>query len=43
MVLKLTVFEYILNQLDDKETLAYSTVAKQHKISFLIGLLVIFK
>jgi hypothetical protein len=43
MVVKLTVFENLVHQLDDKQTVACSTLAKQHKISFLIGLLIIFK
>jgi hypothetical protein len=43
MVVKLTVFEYILHQLGDKQTVAFSTLAKQHKISFFVGLLAILK
>jgi hypothetical protein len=43
MVVKLAVFENILHQLGDKQTVACSTLAKKHKVLFLIGLLAIFK
>jgi hypothetical protein len=43
MVVKFTVFENILHQLGDKQTVAFSTVAKQHKISFFVGLLTVPK
>ncbi len=43
MVVKFTVFQNLLNQLDDKQTLACSTLAKQHEISFFVGLLSIPK
>jgi hypothetical protein len=43
MVVKLTVFEDLLHQLRDKQTVFFSTLAEQHKILFFIGLLVIFK
>jgi putative Ca2+/H+ antiporter (TMEM165/GDT1 family) len=43
MVVKLAVFENILHQLGDKSTIACSTLAKQHKILFIIGLLAILK
>jgi hypothetical protein len=36
MVVKITVFENFLHQLGDKQTVAFSTLAKQHKISFFI-------
>jgi hypothetical protein len=43
MVVKFTVFENTVHQLGDKQTVVCSTLAKQHKISFFIGLLAIFK
>jgi hypothetical protein len=43
MVVKLTVFENILHQLGDKQAVFCLALAKQHKISFLIGLLAIPK
>jgi hypothetical protein len=41
MVVKLTIFKNLLHQLDEKHTLACSTLAKQHNISFFISLLAI--
>jgi hypothetical protein len=43
MIVKLTVFENLLHQLGDKQTVAFSTLAKQHKISFFINLFAICK
>jgi hypothetical protein len=43
MVAKLGVFEYLLHELGDKQAVAFSTFAKQHKISFFIDLLAILK
>jgi hypothetical protein len=43
MVAKLAVFENLLHQLDHKQALACSTLAKQDKISFFIGLIAILK
>jgi hypothetical protein len=43
IVVKLTIFENILHQLDDKQTVTYSTLAKKHKISFFVDLIAIFK
>ncbi len=43
IVVKLTVFENILHQFGEKQTVTFSTLAKQHKVSFLIGLLAIPK
>jgi hypothetical protein len=43
IIVKLTVFEDLLHQLGDKQTVFFSTLAKQHEISFFIGLLAIFK
>jgi hypothetical protein len=43
IVVKLTVFENILHQLGDKLTVICSTLTKQHKISFFVGLLAISK
>jgi hypothetical protein len=40
---ELPVFENILNQLGDKQTIVLSTLAKKHKVSFFIGLLAILK
>jgi hypothetical protein len=42
-VVKLSVFENILHQLGEKQTVACSTLAKQHKVSFFVGLLTIPK
>jgi hypothetical protein len=40
MVVKITVCQNILHQFDDEQTLACSTLAKQHKVSFfIIGLI----
>jgi hypothetical protein len=41
MVVILTVFENILHKLDDKQTVTFSILGKQHKISFFLGLLAI--
>jgi hypothetical protein len=41
MIVKLTIFDNLLHQLDEKHTLACSTLAKQHKVSFFIGLFAI--
>jgi hypothetical protein len=43
IVVKLTVFENFLHQLGDKQTVVCSTLSKQHKISFFVGLLAIPK
>jgi hypothetical protein len=43
MVVEIAVSENILHQLGDKQTVACSTLAKQHKVLFLIGLLAIPK
>jgi hypothetical protein len=43
IVVKLAVFEKILHQLGDKQAIAFSTLAKQHKVSFFVGLLAIPK
>jgi hypothetical protein len=43
MVVKLTVFENILHQLGDKQSVAFSTLTKQYKISFFVGLITIIK
>jgi hypothetical protein len=43
MIVKLTVFEDLLHQRRDKQTIFFSTLAKQHKITFFIGLLAIIK
>jgi hypothetical protein len=43
MVFKLTLFENFLHQFGDKQTVICSTLTKQHKFSFIIGLLAIFK
>jgi hypothetical protein len=43
IVIKFTVFENILHQLGDKQTVACSTLTRQHKISLFIGLLAITK
>jgi hypothetical protein len=40
---KFTVFQNLLHQLYDKQTLACSSLARQHKVSFFIGLLAIPK
>jgi hypothetical protein len=41
MIVKVAVFEDFLHKLDDKQTLTCSTLAKQYKVSFFIGLLAI--
>jgi hypothetical protein len=43
MVIELAVFENILDQLGDKQTFSFSTISKQHKISFFVDLLAILK
>jgi hypothetical protein len=43
MIVKLTIFENILHQLGDKQNVAFSTLAKQNKVSFFVGLLAIAK
>jgi hypothetical protein len=43
MIVKLSVFEYLQHQLIDKQAVFLCTLAKQHKISFFVGLLVIPK
>jgi hypothetical protein len=43
IVVKFTVFENILHQLGDKQAISCSTLTKQHKISFFVGLLAIPK
>ncbi len=43
MAVKLTVFEYLLYQFGDKQTVTCFILAKQHKISFFISLLAIAK
>jgi hypothetical protein len=42
-VVKLTVFENFLHQLGDKQSVACSTLAKQHKILFFIDQLATLK
>jgi hypothetical protein len=41
VVVKLPVFENLLHQLNDKQAVVLSTLAKQHKISLFIGLFAI--
>jgi hypothetical protein len=43
MVVKITVFEYLLHQLGDKQSVACSTLTKKHEISFFVGLFAIPK
>ncbi len=43
MVVKLIVFENILHQLGYKQTVTFSTLAKQHKVSFFVGLIAVSK